>query len=125
VVPTRSEVSSAALKERVFLADLARYLHHRIGVLRKFGKKEGLIRRASRGTAHDPAEYVSAYGAMRIIAYVRAIQGENYLHGRQFHEQNEHESEQHLRRVRERAALGKESGATAVGYCNAVRRIRK
>ena len=102
VVPTRSEVSSAALKERVFLADLARYLHHRIGVLRKFGKKEGLIRRAGRGGAHPPAEYVSVYGAMRIIAYVRAIQGENYLHGRQFHEQNEHESEQHRIRVRER-----------------------
>jgi hypothetical protein len=125
VVPTRSEVSSAALKERVFLKDLAKYLHHRIGVLRKFGKKEGLIRRAGLGTAHDPAEYVSAYGAMRIIAYVRAIQGDNYLHGRQFHEQNEHESEQHLRRVRERAALGKESVAPSVGSCILVGRDRK
>jgi hypothetical protein len=74
--------------ERVFVVELAHYLHHRVGVVRRFAKRNGLLRSqrlANRRLVH----WVSPYGAMRIIAYVRAIQGDSYLQGRQFHELRE------------------------------------
>lgn len=82
VVPARTGVS----KERIYLKDLSRYLHHNPAVVRKFAWKWDLVRLVYCGQGPRPAEYVSPYGAQRIIAYIRAIQGDAYLHGRNFHE---------------------------------------
>ena len=88
--------------ERIFIKDLCRYLHHDAHAVRKFAREENLVRKVALGTCSTPAEYVSAHGAMRIIAYIRAIQGEYYLRGKQFHEFNESEM------LRKRAATHKQ-----------------
>lgn len=88
VVPARTGVT----KERVWLSELGTYLGHNRSALKKFAKRQGLLRRAS-GHAVTKAWYVSPYGAQRIIAYIRAIQGDAYLHGHQHHEKAERRKE--------------------------------
>jgi hypothetical protein len=81
VVPARTGVT----KERIWLAELGRYLRHSPSVIRKFAKREGLLKKAHGHTISN-LYYVSPYGAQRIIAYIRALQGDAYLHGHQHHE---------------------------------------
>jgi len=89
VVPARVGVS----KERIYITELTQYLHHSAAMVRKLAKRWGLMRRVSIGACRDPAEYVSPYGAQRIIAHIRAIQGDAYLQGREFHAHNERQVE--------------------------------
>lgn len=93
MVPARAGVS----KERVYLTELSKYLMHNPTVVKKFAKRQGLTRKVGLGTAYGGVEYVSPYGAQRIIAYIRALQGDAYLHGKQFHEFNQHERERATR----------------------------
>jgi hypothetical protein len=88
-------------KERIYLTELTQFLQHNPSALKKFAKREGLLRKASLGH-RGSVEYVSPYGAMRLIAYARAIQGENYLRGQQFHEFREKD------KLRKRAATHKQ-----------------
>lgn len=78
MVPARPGVT----KERVWLAELGRYLGCDRAALRRFAKRQGLLKRAS-GHAVTRVYYVTPYGAQRLIAYIRAIQGDAYLHGKQ------------------------------------------
>lgn len=87
--------------ERIFILDLAQFLHHRAGVLRRFARKHGYLRKVGLGIGRDGVHYVSVYAAMRIIAYIRAIQGEQYLNGKNFHE----ERQKRLEYGRKRSAL--------------------
>lgn len=66
------------------MTELAQYLGARGGILRRFAKKSGLLHRASAHSGGD-LYYVSVYGAQRVIAYVRALQGDEYLNGRDYH----------------------------------------
>lgn len=78
MVPARAGVT----KERIWLAELGTYLGYSRPALKRFAKRHGLLRKAS-GHAVTRVWYVSPYGAQRIIAYIRAIQGDAYLHGKQ------------------------------------------
>jgi hypothetical protein len=78
-------VRSVEHNDRVYLPELCKYLHHNPAYIRKFAKRQGILYRAGRGAGRQPIEYVSEWGAMRIIAHVRAIQGEIYQQGRDFH----------------------------------------
>lgn len=74
----------------VYLVELAQYLHHGCHLVRRWAKKQGLVRYRHRQTpVREPREYLTARGAMRVIAYFRALQGEQYLHGKDFHERRE------------------------------------
>lgn len=74
-------------KERVFLPELAQYLNHRALVIRKFAKQRGLLHKTSRGTGWAPLEWLTPYGASRAIAYIRALQGDKSLQGKDYHEE--------------------------------------
>lgn len=89
VVPLPGKDTGRYSNERIYLKELTRYLHHDSHAVKKFAQEAGFVRKASLGTGTGPVEYVSPYAAMRIIAYIRAIQGEYYLRGKQFHEFNE------------------------------------
>lgn len=88
-------------KERVYVKEIAQFLRHRTGLIRKFAREAGLLRKVSLGPARPGAEYVSPYGAMRIIAWVRAQQGQVYLEGKDLHAIREKQRE-YNRRVRAR-----------------------
>jgi len=94
VVPERTGVS----KERIWLRELCKYLHHSPVTVKRFAKRHGLLRRAS-GHALGKAWYVSPYGAQRIIAYIRAMQGDAYLQGREFHDERERKTEYERKRL--------------------------
>jgi hypothetical protein len=104
VVPARAGVT----KERVWLSELARYLRQRTQVLRRFAKRQGLLKKAHGHTISD-LYYVSPYGAQRIIAYIRAIQGDAYLHGKQPLERTER---QYRARLRKQLPIAFPSAAT-------------
>ncbi len=76
-------------KERIFVAELAQYLNHRSSVLRKFARKRGLLHKTSLGSGRTPLDWVTPYGASRVIAYIRALQGDKYLQGRDYHRECE------------------------------------
>jgi hypothetical protein len=105
VVPQRAVVT----KERIWLAELGAYLGYSRPALKKFAKRQGLLRKAS-GHAVTRVWYVSPYGAQRIIAYIRAIQGDAYLHGKQPLE--------HLERRREGNRLKRATSVPALNDCS-------
>jgi len=72
-------------KERIYVVELAKYLNHRALVIRKFARQRGLLHKTSRGSGWDPIEWLTPYGASRAIAYIRALQGDKYLQGRDYH----------------------------------------
>ncbi len=72
-------------KERIFVVELAQYLNHRALVIRKFAKQRGLLHKTSRGSGWEPIHWLTPYGASRVIAYIRALQGDKYLQGRDYH----------------------------------------
>jgi hypothetical protein len=101
IVPVRG----GPTEERVYLRDLAKYLHHNGGAIRRFGKKRALLHRVRCGNGRAAEEYFSPYGALRVIAYIRALQGEGYRRGRPFHEQREQGAaymREYMRKQRER-----------------------
>lgn len=81
MVPARS----GATKERVYLTELAAFLEHSYPALRRFAKSHGLLKEARLGACRKGVSYVTPYGAQRLIAYARAIQGDWHLKGRDFH----------------------------------------
>lgn len=102
VVPARSVLD----KDRVYVRELAQYLGHSLLAIRKFARKYGYLKKASRGASRTPITYVSPYAAMRIIAHIRRIQGEVYERGKDFHEIRERERASHQRlKARSRLAL--------------------
>lgn len=110
MVPARSGTT----KERVYLTELAAFLGHSVVALRRFAKSNGLLKRVSIGACRSPLSYVTPYGAQRLIAYARAIQGDWHLKGRDFHGVHERDRVAHAKRLAERrlqaTVLGKESG---------------
>ncbi len=74
-------------KERIFVSELAQYLNHRAVVLRKFARQRGLLHRVSIGACRAPVDWVTPYGASRVIAYIRALQGDKCLTGKDYHEE--------------------------------------
>lgn len=71
--------------ERIYLIELAQFLHVPTIRVRKWARRQELIRKQGMGGAVRSIEYVTQRGAMRIIAHFRAIQGEEYLKGKDFH----------------------------------------
>jgi hypothetical protein len=72
--------------EMFFIADLALYLHTSTQAIRKWGRKQQLMKRLvlhCRGG--NSVEYFTRYGALRVIAHFRAVQGEEALAGRDYH----------------------------------------
>jgi hypothetical protein len=84
---------------RIYVTELAQYLHHRGSLIKKFAKRANLLK----GCRDLP--YVTVHGAQRIIAYIRAIQGAEYMRGRQFHEWNEREQQLMARKRAAKKAL--------------------
>lgn len=78
----------APSKERIWVKELARYLGVRATFVVRFAKRAALLRSVNIH-AHGAQPYVSVYGAQRVIAYVRALQGDEYLNGRDYHELRE------------------------------------
>ena len=72
-------------KERVFVVELAQYLNHRAVVIRKFARQRGLLHRVSIGACREAIHWLTPYGAARVIAYIRALQGDKYLQGKDYH----------------------------------------
>lgn len=72
-------------KERIWINDLARYLSQSHSALRRFARKRGLMREMYVYRTGAREAYVSVYGAQRMIAYFRALQGDWYLNGQDFH----------------------------------------
>jgi len=91
-------------KERIYLKELAWYLHHSLTTIRAFAKRHGWLR-TTLSMTHGRVAYVSPYAAQRIIAYIRAVQGDEYLQGRQFHEVRAREAELLCQRRRAKKAL--------------------
>lgn len=94
VVPARS----VGNRNRVYLKELAQYLHQQTGRLRKFARRHEMLR------GPRMAEWVSEYAAMRLIAYVRRMQGAIYETGESFHEVRAREARwQRQKQARKRA----------------------
>lgn len=72
-------------KERIFVVELAQYLNHRSSVIRKFARQRGLLHRVSIGSCREAIHWLTPYGASRVIAYIRALQGDKYLQGKDYH----------------------------------------
>lgn len=73
--------------ERFYLRDLALYLHQSAKSVRKWARRQGLIKHQSL-KIHASAtrvEYFTRYGALRVIAHFRALQGEMHLAGKDYH----------------------------------------
>lgn len=93
-----------ATGERIWTTELAKYLHCDPVTLKRFARQHGLLRSARTNAARH--EWVTPYAAQRIIAYIRAMQGDAYMQGRQFHERRERATAKELerrRRKREKA----------------------
>jgi hypothetical protein len=71
--------------ERILLQDLGRFLGCRIGALRKLANKMGVFHK---GAVHREPAWVTAHGARRLIADIRAQQQRAYERGRRVHEEN-------------------------------------
>lgn len=89
-------------KERIWVTELAQYLGASSAIVKRFAKKRGLLHR---GSAHSAGKlyYVSVYGAQRVIAYVRALQGDEYLNGRDYHRIRQQWREQQARKLARKA----------------------
>jgi hypothetical protein len=66
--------------ERFYLVEIAQFVRTQPGNLAKFLRREGLLRRVTRG-ARGAVFYTSARGVALAIAHFRAIQGALYLKG--------------------------------------------
>lgn len=91
-------------EERIFVKDLAEYLHVNPRKLMQRANKQDLLRWVHVGIAPRYLAYVTPHGAMRLIAYVRAIQGAAYQTGKLLHDERARVLEQR-RRARQRRKL--------------------
>jgi hypothetical protein len=91
--------------ERFYIADLALYLHTSTNAIRRWGRKQQLMKRlVLKCRGYGAVEYFTRYGALRVIAHFRALQGEDYLRGRDYHRNKEVKTEWFKRK---RARLSK------------------
>lgn len=101
--------SVAEKGRRVYVRELARYLDHPLGQIKRFLRNRGVLHWARLGTGHKPVPWVSEAVALRVIAHFRAIQGEVYLQGKDYcllrERQRAREARQQARRAA-RKALG-------------------
>jgi hypothetical protein len=72
-------------RKRVFVRELAEYLGHPLVRLMKFARRTGLLHYAPGGLGRMPIPYVTEYGAQRVIAYCRVVQGAVYVQGKDYH----------------------------------------
>ncbi len=72
-------------QERVFVMDLVRYLGCRANDLVAFARRHRLLLYKGRGGSYSSVPCLTKYGAMRVIAHFRALEGAVYLQGRDFH----------------------------------------
>ena len=95
-------------KERVFVTELVDYLHSTQRLVLKFCRRHGLLHR-SRRFPNIKVYWVTPHGAMRVIAYVRACQGQYFIEGQDYHRLKE----RHLQDKRRQSARMKEKKAAA------------
>lgn len=82
MVPARSGSPEA----RVYVRELARFLGERPSKLLKFARSRGFLHKCGWMPGFPRQYYVTEYGAMRLIAYIRAWQAQQMKHGRTIHE---------------------------------------
>lgn len=70
----------------------------------RFARKHRLLHKLRAGACKESIHYVTEYGAMRIIAHFRAIQGEWYLNGKDFHRVRDRQAATAQRALLRRAA---------------------
>lgn len=88
---------------RVYVHELAKFLNEPITVLTDYARKRGFLKRSPRHKRCPRVFHVSEYGAMRLIAYVRALQGERHMAGKRFFEEREADARWHrLKRLAKR-----------------------
>lgn len=72
--------------ERFYLTEVAVFLHQSSTSVRKWAKRQGLIKRLPvKAMGVQNVEYFTRYAAMRVIAHFRAVQGEMHLNGKDHH----------------------------------------
>lgn len=72
--------------ERFYLRDLAVFLHQSITSIRKWARRQRILKSQSvKVPGCFRVDYVTRYGAMRVIAHFRAQQGELHLRGKDYH----------------------------------------
>lgn len=103
--------------EHIYLRDLARFLAVHRGHVHKLAKRLGLWRAGA--TFRDP-DWVTPYGAMRLIAHIRASQQARYEKGERVHEEQARDRAWKKKKLAKlRAGTDAEpqlrGGATAVG----------
>jgi hypothetical protein len=75
--------------------ELARYLDHDQRYVRAYARRLGLLRFASGRSGFNGAFYLTPEGAQRVMAHIRAVQGKEYLRGKDYHA----EKERHMQSV--------------------------
>lgn len=101
-------------RKKVFIKELAQYLGHPRAQIMRFARRTGLLHYVSLGSSHNAEPYVTEYGAQRIIAYCRVVQGALYVRGRDFHKLLERERAEDARYwARKRAKRAIEADAQA------------
>lgn len=78
MVPTRSGRPEA----RVYVSELAKFLGEPTGKLLRFARSRGFLHKGPHIQGYGRPNYVTEYGAMRLIAYIRAWQSEQLIYGR-------------------------------------------
>lgn len=68
----------------IFLSDLAILLREQQAKIARFAKKQGLLKRASTVQPWSLINWVTPYGAQRVIAYFRAVQGAALADGKDY-----------------------------------------
>jgi hypothetical protein len=82
VLPARSVLS----KERVYLYELAEYLGCDRRVLNKHARRHRMVKKERHQCPVDYVPWVSVWNAMRLVAYIRALQGQQYAAGIDYHD---------------------------------------
>jgi len=111
----------AIRRERVYLTELARFLHHSVVALRKYARQRGLLHHSSRFPGRTAVYWVTAQTAMRLIAFARGVQGQWALDGKDFHAHQERDV-MDQRKCRERKAeRARQAAQTAsIAFCGAM-----
>jgi hypothetical protein len=72
--------------ERVWIAELATYLNHSIRTLRSMARAHGWLHHSTVAPTRNRVYWVTPYAAGRLIAFARAMQGQSYMAGTDWHE---------------------------------------
>jgi hypothetical protein len=110
-------------RKKVFIKELAQYLGHPRRHVTKFARRQGLLHYASIGVGLAAVPYVTEYGAQRVIAYCRVIQGGVYVQGKDFHallERARAEDARYWQRKRARMAIEAAAKANRLALMAAV-----